>query len=76
MREIDARWWMAWALGGIVWAIAFIVLETLAILSPKTGDTLTEVVRSWHLPGVLWFLGGGVLAGFAVWWPLHLKLGW
>ena len=84
MPPIDARLWLAWAcFVGAATLVAlgwFAVMEALAIKSQASGDTLTEVVRALHIPLVLWFMAGGLLVGiaggFALWWPLHLKLGW
>jgi hypothetical protein len=73
---IDNRVWLAWILAGIAWGLWFAVAEGIAIVNRHGGDTLTEVTRSLNLPTFLWFLGGGLLVGFTVWWPLHLKLGW
>lgn len=54
--------------GWTLWAVWFVVLETLALLDPKAGDTLTEHVRPlFHAHPLLWFLA----AGFVVWLAVH-----
>lgn len=84
MPPIDARLWIAWlaaigfALGVIVgW---FIAMEIIAIKNHIPGDTFTELVRSQNIPMVVWVIGGatllGAVAGFVLWFPLHIKLGW
>lgn len=55
-------------IGWLVWAAAFVVWETLAILDPATGDTLSEHV--WAL------LDGGwaryfLLGGPFIWLGIH-----
>ena len=57
----------------IAWAFMFVAIETLAILDPGKGDTLTEKVRLLlSLHPVVWFAG----AGMAVWAVGHLWLKW
>lgn len=64
-------------------ALGFAVPETIALVSTGEGGTLSEMTREWLglAPD-----GGGMtagwvaltvlLAGFAVWFPIHLKKGW
>lgn len=74
------RWWPLWlALLGLGFAIP----ETVALLYPGDGGTLSEMTREWLGLGPD---GGGVtagwvvltvaLAGFAVWFPAHLLKLW
>lgn len=57
------KWWIGWAL----WLVMFAILETMALLDPRSGDTLSEHVW-WVLQApVLWFVG----AGFMVWLTIH-----
>jgi hypothetical protein len=54
--------------GWVLWIVWFVVLETLAVLDPKTGDTLTEHTRPlFHHHPLLWFLA----AGFVGWIAVH-----
>lgn len=74
------RWWPLWT---VLVALGFAVPETVALVSTGEGGTLSEMTREWLglAPD-----GGGMtagwvaltvaLAGFAVWFPVHLKKGW
>lgn len=59
-------WFYLWGWRG--WVAAFLLLETLAILDEKSGDTLTEQIRPlFHTHPLTWFLA----AGFAGWLVMH-----
>jgi len=72
MRDLPA--WVYTA-GWAFWVLWFAVLETLALLDPDKGDTLTEKIRFFILyndrprPVVYW-----AFAGTLVWLVLHLLL--
>ena len=72
-------WALLWALWLGTGAVSFTYLETRAIHDPKTGDTLSENIRSWlHVTEhsgrgragrVLFLL---LMAGFPVWFTVHI----
>jgi len=74
------RWWPLWlALVGL----GFAVPETVALVSTGEGGTLSEMTREWlgmspdGTGGTIgWVALTVVLAGFAVWFPIHLRKGW
>lgn len=69
---IDLRLWIAWAAGGVLWAVWFAVMEGIAIANgPKSPDTLSQRVWSLDLPAVFWFSIGGLAIGFVIWLTLH-----
>src|SRR5690606_3800527 len=74
------RWWPLWL---VLLAAGFAVPETVALASGGDGGTLSEMTREWL--GVAPDGTGGtvglvvlsvLLAGFAVWYPLHLRRWW
>jgi hypothetical protein len=72
------RWW---PLGLVIAALAFAVPETIAIVAPGEGGTLSEMTREWlgtESGGVTagWVVLTVLLGGFAVWFPVHLRRGW
>lgn len=72
------RWW---PLGLAAAALAFAVPETIAIIAPGEGGTLSEMTREWlgtegGAATVPWVVVTVLLAGFAVWFPVHLRRGW
>lgn len=74
------RWWPLWI---VLVALGFAVPETVALVSPGDGGTLSEMTREWlgiSADGGGWTAGWVVLtaalAAFAVWFPVHLKKGW
>lgn len=74
------RWWPLWL---VVVALGFAVPETVALVSNGEGGTLSEMTREWlgldpDGGGMTagWVVLTVVLAGFAVWFPVHLKKGW
>lgn len=69
------RWW---PIGLVVAALAFAIPETIAIIAPGEGGTLSEMTREWlgTEGGAVtagWVVLTVVLVGFAVWFPLHVK---
>lgn len=57
--------------GWVVWALLFVVLETVAILDRDAGDTLTEHVRPLIVStSFAWFAA----AGFLSWLPYHFLI--
>lgn len=71
------RWWPLYATLAV---LAFAVPETVAIVAPGEGGTLTEATQDWLGTGggqvtAGWVAMTVLVAGFAVWWPGHL-LGW
>lgn len=74
------RWWPLWL---AVVALGFAVPETVALVSGGDGGTLSEMTREWLglAPDgagmtVGWVVLTVILAGFAVWFPVHLRRGW
>ena len=74
------RWWPLW-LALVV--LGFAVPETVALVSTGEGGTLSEMTREWlgldpdgAGTTVGWVILTVILAGFAVWFPVHLKKGW
>lgn len=74
------RWW---PLALVLAALGFAVPEAIALADDGRGGTLSEMSREWL--GVAPDGTGGavgvtvltlVLAGFAVWFPLHLRRWW
>ena len=69
--------WSIWAgaLGIVI--LGYVVLESAALINGfKSHDTLSEVVwEHGHIPGVVWFLGGGMLILTTIWVVLHLAKG-
>lgn len=66
--EINAWWWVAWAM-------IFVVLETIAIFNRRKGDTLSENLkkllgifpdRQWKVIGIV------IVLGFSVWFGWHI----
>lgn len=64
-------------------ALGFAVPETVALVSTGEGGTLSEMTREWlgmspdGTGGTIgWTVLTVVLAGFAVWFPVHLRKGW
>jgi hypothetical protein len=58
-----------YTLGWVVIVLAGVALETMAIIDPGAGDTLTEHIRpllAWH--PAIWFCG----LGMAAWAVRHL----
>jgi len=74
------RWWPFYLVLG---ALAFAVPETVALASPGDGGTLSEMTREWlgispdGTGGTIgWAVLTVALAGFAIWFPVHLRKGW
>jgi hypothetical protein len=73
------RWWPLFtALAGMLLLVGFGAPETVAIWHPGEGGTYTESIQDWLGVGegqttVGWVVLTVLLAGFAVWFPLHLK---
>lgn len=70
-----------WPVGLAVAALAFVGPEAFAIVSDGEGGTLSEWSRdqlgtSTGQATAGWWTLTAVLAGFAVWFPVHLRRGW
>lgn len=69
-----ANWRYAWTLWIVLAFGSFAVLETMAILDPALGDTLSENIRSWFhtntVTGALIF--GVALSTFFLWFLVHI----
>jgi hypothetical protein len=48
-----------------------LVWEILAVRNSQPSDTITEIVRSYHLPPVVFYVLGAALIGFVVWAIRH-----
>lgn len=68
----------AFTVAWILWIVAFVVIEYLAIRREAKGDTLTEHVVRWFSTterGMAWGLRRLVLAAFLVWLTIHFFVG-
>ena len=70
-----------YTLAWLLWGTAFLVIEGSALLSKRTGETLSEKIwswfrvnRGWGRPAVAVPRAGLLLA--LVWLLLHLAFGW
>lgn len=70
--------WITW-LAAV--AVSFAVLESIALATPRAGDTLSENVRRWLgiapvRPWRRWGVAGflATLVGFTVWFGPHIVL--
>jgi lipoprotein signal peptidase len=62
----------------ILWILAFVVIEYLAIRREAKGDTLTEHIVDWFSTtkrGMAWGLRRLLLAVFLAWLTIHFFLG-
>jgi hypothetical protein len=65
-------WGPLLCVGGLL-VLVGVVLEARALVSKRSGDTLSEYIRPWarRHPGV--FVGAiGVVAGLLAWLPNHI----
>lgn len=78
---MDPKYRSKWSKIWIVWialaAGSFAVLETIGLVKPKTGDTLSENTRHWlgtDRTWKTWGAGGFVAAliAFVVWFIPHI----
>jgi hypothetical protein len=76
------RWWpMFTALAGLMLVCGFGAPEAVAVWNPGVGGTYTESIQDWLGVGqgqttVGWVVLTALLAGFAIWFPVHLRNGW
>ena len=70
-----------WTVLWLAWGFVFVVVETLAIIDRRRGDTLSEHVWKWLKVGarqptlLVWVARAGVLI-FCAWLGFHLAFGW
>lgn len=84
MSRQDPGWLRVWwPMFVVLGALAFAVPETIALVAPGDGGTLSEMTREWlgiaadGTGGTVgWVILTVVLGGFAVWFPVHLRRGW
>ena len=84
MSKHDPGWLRIWwPLFLVVGALAFAIPETIALISPGDGGTLSEMTRD--LLGISpdgtggtigWTVLTVALAAFVVWFSVHLRKGW
>lgn len=72
------RWWPLYL---VLVALAFAVPETVAIVAPGSGGTLSETIREWLGTGggevtVGWVVMTVAVLMFGVWWSGHLLSWW
>lgn len=71
---------MIWTILWILWGVAFVAIEGVALIERKAGATLSEHIWKWF--AVRGSRGGGwtwkrvVLLAFLAWLLLHLGFGW
>lgn len=70
-----------WPLYLVLVALAFAIPETVGVVSSGEGGTLTEMTQEWlgvdeGATTVGWVVLTVLIAGFAVWFPIHLRSGW
>lgn len=63
-----------WSALWIAWIALFAIIETVAIVNDKDGDTLSEHFRRWfrvdtHLGRTVWLIVSGV---FFAWFTIHI----
>lgn len=84
MTRRDPGWLRVWwPLFLVLAALAFAAPETIALVDPGDGGTLSEWTRDQlgiatdGTGGTVgWVVLTVVLAAFAVWFPVHLRRGW
>lgn len=67
--------WALWLGGCFLMLVWFGIMEGIALVNQAPGDTLTEVVRSLHVPAVVWFLFFGAIISTALWALAHFTIG-
>lgn len=71
----------AWTALWLTWGVMFLVIEGIALATPKLGDTLSEHFWRWLKVGAavptwwVWVGRAGVLL-FCLWLGFHLSFGW
>ena len=78
---LRAHWRAFTVLAALLLVVGFGVPEAIAIVHPGEGGTYSEVLRGWlgtedGGAGWGWWLLTAILAGFAVWFPIHLRSWW
>lgn len=70
---------MSWyTIAWLVFGVFFVVVETIALIDRRPGDTLSEHLRSWFATRGKprwWQARRAVLVVFLVWFPVHLFSG-
>lgn len=70
-----------WGVAWLAWLVAFVLLEAAALVTGRTGPTLSEHVWSWFRVRRGWgqvsvAIPRVALLAFLTWLLLHLGFGW
>lgn len=77
MEQYQSRWARIWAVWLAIVAASFAVLEGIALVRKKDGDTLSENTRTWIGTDKKWKTWGAAgfaaaLIGFVIWFLPHI----